>query len=301
MHLPELTTARVPTVLDAGCGQGTQALRLARAGYDVTGIDPSGELLAEAIAAAADEPPSPGAVRFVSGDLLALGDAGRACFDVVCCHGVLMYLESLSLGIDALVRAARPGGLISVLTRNRAGLALRAGMERDWPGALAAFPAHRYTNRLGLSDVRADDPDEVDRALRDAGAEPVAWYGVRLFTDHWGAEDVPADFELLVAAEEQAGRRDPYRRLAALTHTLARRPLPPSAPWFGTPDSTRKGRPDQDIRDSTPDRSPSLADKAPEGAPTSSSSSPTSTGLAAWCRSAGGSRCRRWTGSPAVG
>ena len=28
-------------LIDLGCGQGTQALRLARAGYDVTGVDAS--------------------------------------------------------------------------------------------------------------------------------------------------------------------------------------------------------------------------------------------------------------------
>ncbi len=32
-------------VLDAGCGQGTQALALARAGHAVTGLGPSAELL----------------------------------------------------------------------------------------------------------------------------------------------------------------------------------------------------------------------------------------------------------------
>jgi len=33
-------------VIDLGCGQGTQALRLARRGYDVTGVDASAGLLA---------------------------------------------------------------------------------------------------------------------------------------------------------------------------------------------------------------------------------------------------------------
>ena len=32
--------------IDLGCGQGTQALRLARRGYDVTGVDASADLLA---------------------------------------------------------------------------------------------------------------------------------------------------------------------------------------------------------------------------------------------------------------
>jgi S-adenosylmethionine-dependent methyltransferase len=32
--------------IDLGCGQGTQALRLARRGYEVTGVDASADLLA---------------------------------------------------------------------------------------------------------------------------------------------------------------------------------------------------------------------------------------------------------------
>ena len=46
--------------------------------------------------------------------------------------------------------------------------------------------------------------------------------GVRLFTDHWGDVALPPDLDELVDAEEQAGRRDPYRAVAALTHTIAR-------------------------------------------------------------------------------
>jgi S-adenosylmethionine-dependent methyltransferase len=33
-------------IIDLGCGQGTQAVRLARRGYEVTGVDASAELLA---------------------------------------------------------------------------------------------------------------------------------------------------------------------------------------------------------------------------------------------------------------
>jgi len=74
-----------------------------------------------------------------------------------------------------------------------------------------------------LSAVRADEPEDVAAALARAGVETVARYGVRLFTDHWGDVDPPDDLGALIAAEEEAGRRDPYRRLAALTHTIGRR------------------------------------------------------------------------------
>ncbi|WP_034260783.1 methyltransferase domain-containing protein [Actinospica robiniae] len=41
-HLPDLPQRRV---LDVGCGQGTQALRLARRGHVITGLDSSDQLL----------------------------------------------------------------------------------------------------------------------------------------------------------------------------------------------------------------------------------------------------------------
>lgn len=218
-HLP----GRPLDVLDAGCGQGTQALRLARLGHRVIGVDVSDELLRDARRAAADEP---AAVRerldFRHGDVLELGARHPAAFDVVCCHGVLMYLPSLAEAVRSLAAAARPGALVSLLTRNRAGIAMRAGMSKDWEGAVAAFDADRYTNRLGLEHLRAHEPDQVADALRAAGAQRLAWYGVRLFCDHWPATDPPPDLLALLRAEEEAGRRDPYRAVAALTHTVAR-------------------------------------------------------------------------------
>lgn len=222
VHLPAVPQGGRVVVLDLGCGQGSQAIRLARDGYEVTGVDLSEELLNEAITAGSAEPQKVrDRLRFERGDLLDLAEEFVGRFDVVCCHGVVMYLPSLDEAIAAVVVAARPGGLVSVLTRNRAAIAMRAGMTANWAAAVAGFDARNYSNRLGIDNVRADEPEEVREALQAAGAERVEWYGVRLFTDHWDNGDVPDDIEALVAAEEEAARRDPYRTLAALTHTLA--------------------------------------------------------------------------------
>ena len=217
-------------VLDAGCGQGTQALRLARLGHRVLGVDISEQLLGDARRAAAGEPSAIRArLAFERADLLALADGFADSFDVVCCHGVLMYLPSLDEAAAHLIATVRPGGIVSVLTRNRASLAMRAGLSGDWQAAMDAFDARHYTNRLGIEQVRADEPVEVRQALAKAGARTLAWYGVRLFCDHWRAPDPPPDFATLIAAEEQAGRRDPYRSVAAMTHTIARIPTTPGA------------------------------------------------------------------------
>jgi SAM-dependent methyltransferase len=154
-------------------------------------------------------------LRFKRADLLDRGTDFTGRFDVVCCHGVAMYLPSLEGTVEALIAAARPGGLVSLLTRNQAGMAMRAGMSKDWPGTLVAFDARRYTNRLEIDEVRADPPSDVQAAFNDIGSVVLAWYGVRLFSDHWDTAEQPSDFAGLLAAEEEAGRRDPYRSLAA--------------------------------------------------------------------------------------
>ena len=210
-------------VLDAGCGQGTQAIRLARLGHQVLGVDFSEQLLGDARRAAAGEPSEVRArLVFERADLLALGSELARSFDVVGCHGVLMYLQSLDEALAALIATARAGAIVSVLTRNRASLAMRAGMSGDWQATLDSFDACRYTNRLGVDDVRADEPLEVRRALERTGAQTLAWYGVRLFCDHWQDLEPPPDLAALIDAEDEAGRRDPYRSVAAMTHTIAR-------------------------------------------------------------------------------
>lgn len=140
-----------------------------------------------------------------------------------CRFGSVTYLPSLAEVVEELVAATRPGGLVSVLSKNRANLVLRFALARDFEEALAAFESRSYTNRLGVEGARSDDPEEVIGTLSDAGADTLAWYGVRLFTDHWGDVEPPAEIEMILQAEEEAGRRDPYRRLASATHVIARR------------------------------------------------------------------------------
>lgn len=217
-HIPPPTNETI--VLDVGSGQGTQAIRLAGLGYSVTGIEPSDEL--RTIAQKSVEA-FPDSLQFYKGTLSEVPDNIVTKFDVVCCHGVLMYLPELESSISKLVSLAKQGGIISVLTRNRASIAMRAGMSKDWSAAIKGFDDKYYENRLGINDVRADEPDEVIESLRQNGAELVEWYGVRLFTDHWKDQQSPEDIEELIEAEYQAGKRDPYRRLTSLTHVIAKR------------------------------------------------------------------------------
>ncbi|MEU4797441.1 methyltransferase domain-containing protein [Streptomyces sp. NPDC023327] len=226
-QLDEQIAARFPVgqrlrVLDVGMGQGTQALRLARAGHKVTGVERDPEMIAAAREALAAEPEGiQGRVRLVQSDGHQTGAHFLpGSFDVVLCHGVLMYVEEPDALLAGLARMLAPGGLLSLLVRNADALAMRPGLGGDWSGALAAFDSVAYRNRLGL-DVRADRLDALSSTLAGIAAPLQTWYGVRVFTDT--AEDgapLPPheELEALLAAEERAGRTDPYRRVAALLH-----------------------------------------------------------------------------------
>ncbi|MER5491775.1 methyltransferase domain-containing protein [Streptomyces sp. NPDC002490] len=230
-QLEEQITARFRTgrrlrVLDVGAGRGTQALRLARAGHAVTGLERDPARLAVARAALAAEPAGVRErVRLLEADGRDTGVHFRpGGFDVVLCHGLLMYVAEPDPVVAGLARMLAPGGLVSLLVRNADALALRPGLAGDWTAALAAFDSAVGRNRRGV-EVRGDRLDAVTATLAGIGAPLRAWYGVRVFTDRTGVQEWgPArgtgagDLESLLAAEERAGRTDPYRAVAALLH-----------------------------------------------------------------------------------
>jgi len=227
----ELPPPPVP-VIDLGCGQGTQALRLARSGYQVTGLDASAGLLARFERDLAAEPAEVRARVRVERGLIEHW-AERTVVSpatAVLCHGVLMYQADPDPVLRAIAGLTAPGGMVSLLVRNGDALAMRPGLAGDWAACAEAFGSDQYTNRIGIA-ARADRLADLTGRLAGLGLELTAWYGVRVFTDI-AANDAdpptppnpPGDLGALLDCEERAGRTDPYRRVAAMTHLIARRP-----------------------------------------------------------------------------
>lgn len=224
VHLPDLPLRRV---LDVGCGQGTQALALARRGHLVTGLDSSPQLLDDFAAAVGAQAPEVRArVRIVLGDAERLGELfGPASFDAVLCHGVLMYFADPGPLLSAIAWLLVPGGTVSLLVRNGDALAMRPGLLGDWASAERAFEGTSYLNRLGVN-ARADRLEDLVAELARRQLSTQEWYGVRVFTDAASAEAPlpdPQQLDALLDAEERAGRTDPYRHVASLLHVIALR------------------------------------------------------------------------------
>jgi SAM-dependent methyltransferase len=110
-----LCAALVPVgsrVLDAGCGTGRVAIRLAELGYDVTGTDVDPSMLA----VARERGP---ALRWVEADLSSLDllAGGDPAYDLVVLAGNVVPLVAPGTESAAVARAAahlRPGGLLVV-------------------------------------------------------------------------------------------------------------------------------------------------------------------------------------------
>jgi SAM-dependent methyltransferase len=225
-HLPEPPAM----VLDVGGGAGHQSFPLARAGYEVTLLDPSPAMLDKAQQRLERLPADvQRRVTFVHANGANADEAvqGRR-FAAVLCHGVLGYLDQPEPLVDQLCRCAAAGGIVSIMTGNANAAAVRPALERRWDDALASFDARTEIGVLGVPG-RADTVEEIGELVRSRGVQPVRWYGVWLFVD-WlefsGVELDPADTKqvaAIAAVELEASRRDPYRQLSRVFHLVGRK------------------------------------------------------------------------------
>ncbi|AEH36714.1 class I SAM-dependent methyltransferase [Halopiger xanaduensis] len=120
-------------VLDAGCGDGHYAARLADRGADVLGIDASQEMIRTAEErhgdrvdfrrARVDEP-----LEFLEDD----------SFDLVCCQHVFSHLPSLETPVEEFARVLRPGGSV-VLSTHHPFHDFQVVRDEAYPDAYAAL------------------------------------------------------------------------------------------------------------------------------------------------------------------
>ena len=155
------------TVLDAPCGDGRIALRLAAAGHTVVGVDlAAGELDRARRAAAEAGAPA----RFVAGDLRALPDVGPVD-GIVSWGNSFGYLlpADTARSLTGMHRALRPGGRLVLESLTVAESLLVAGVKPDgsWEfGGVRMTATNRYRaqeSRLESEYVFEDADGVVER------------------------------------------------------------------------------------------------------------------------------------------
>lgn len=228
-HLVRLRSRGPLTVLDVGCGPATPSLLLARAGHNVTAVSTDTLLLTALHDGMTGEPEDVRArLRLVEGDG---SEAGRhfppGSFDLALCHGILEEMPEPDAMLAALARILNPGGLLSVTAVNGAAAAMRPGTAGEWSATRKALAA-RDAGASG-DGVRTDTPEGLSTVLADLGAPVLAWYGVGVFSGLRPEEPAPPrggkTWQNLVAVEEEAGRGDPYRGIAATLHLVGEKTI----------------------------------------------------------------------------
>jgi SAM-dependent methyltransferase len=112
------------TLLDAGCGYCFHAVRLARGGLQVTGLD-FAEAALERSAAVIERAGMTDRIRVQRGDLLNL-PFSDGTFDYVHCWGVLMHIPRLETALGELIRVLKPGGKLILMENNAGSLHVQA-------------------------------------------------------------------------------------------------------------------------------------------------------------------------------
>lgn len=109
----------IETVLDVGCGPGTQSVPLAKLGFNITGVDPSPKLLKKAEQTAQKENVD---VRWIQGDFLSLEEVVDAPFDAIICKGNslphLLTDAEIEQAIETFFKLLRPGGVLVIGLRD---------------------------------------------------------------------------------------------------------------------------------------------------------------------------------------
>ncbi len=102
-------------LLEVGCGVGIDAVRFARGGAIVTGVDLS-ETAIELAKKNFSHNELAGDFRVGNGEALEFADNS---FDVVYAHGVIQYTANAQKLVDELRRVVKPGGEVIMMVYNR--------------------------------------------------------------------------------------------------------------------------------------------------------------------------------------
>ncbi|HEY9405763.1 MAG TPA: methyltransferase domain-containing protein, partial [Pyrinomonadaceae bacterium] len=211
--------------LDLGGGTGALALRFAALGWHAAVVDPSATMLA----LAADSARARALAAHITFHQSVAETAHQLfapqTFDAATCHNVLEYVSDPHAAVRALAALVKPGGMVSLVARNRAGEAMRAAVKsHDLDEAERALAAGQVNESLYGGPARLYDARTLCELATGAGLQVVATRGVRVVADYLPASlsGTPEAYARLLSFELVLGARPEFAAVARYTQIIAR-------------------------------------------------------------------------------
>lgn len=211
--------------LDVGGGTGALAVRLAREDWRVEIVDSSAQMI-ETARDGAREADVTNRISFHHAEAESVASLfAPHTFQLAVCHNVIEYVADPRALLRSLRQIVSHDGLLSIVTRNRAGEALRAAIKtRDIETAERMLTAERARESLYGGEVRLFDFETLRRMLRESGFQIIAERGVRVVADYMPSDFAPDDaaYAQLLAFEERCGAMPDFASVARYAQTIAR-------------------------------------------------------------------------------
>ncbi|XP_012217158.1 ubiquinone biosynthesis O-methyltransferase, mitochondrial [Linepithema humile] len=167
-------------IADIGCGGGILTERLARIGAQVTGIDPSVELIDIAKQHVQLDSDISDRVNYIQTTIEEFSEKNEELYDVVVASEVLEHLVNPELFLKESVKILKPGGSIFITTINKT--------PASWFGGIIV--AEYIINIVPRGTHTWDKfiaPHEVQRILEKYGCKTKLIHGamINLLTNRW--------------------------------------------------------------------------------------------------------------------
>lgn len=212
-------------ILDAGGGNGVEALALARAGHQIALVDSSEAMLADARQSFADAGLNKHCAIYQR-DLAGLGELfAPQSFDGVLCHNVIQYVDDVERLLATLATLLKPGGWLSLVSINRFSVPYQtAFLHQDLVRASQSLDDHTQLATIFGLPMRMYSAEEVAALLARQGFGQLHHYGVRCICDYWGTTEQKMQPEIMAQIEQLENRLSdayPYKLLARYFHLIA--------------------------------------------------------------------------------
>ena len=219
-NVPELSSNKSLTILDAGGGMGQISLWLAEMGHKIKLCDISEKMLEMATEEIKNKNLSD-KIELIHSPLQKLPRMFKSySFDIILLHGVIEWMDSPLLAIHLLFPLLKKNGVLSLLHFNRDKLILKWGINGQFEQAITgeAKSKRALTPKNPLSEF------EILPLLHKLGFKSIAKSGIRIFYNFF-KDQTPKDINIeeAIKLELTYNKLEPFSSLGEHTHYSCRK------------------------------------------------------------------------------